>query len=150
MDASTRVFRSSFLVLWRWTTLYCGVLGALLYFSTWMDGRPVPPDVTTVMALSLGVIFALAVVAFPVYVSAGGIRCYDFYGVYRTIPWDQMHCLRKRNLCGLRYLVIASPVIRAEIWVPLYLSDMPGFVGTVRQYAGDEHVLVAALHDYGG
>jgi hypothetical protein len=148
MQSPCRTFRSSFLVLWRWTTIYCAVLGGLLYLTTWMDGHPMPPDVTTTIALGLGAIFALAVVGFPVYVSADGIRCYNFYGIYHTVSWANMQRLQIRSLFGLRYLVIDASGSGSEIWLPLYLSDMPGFVASVREYAGEQHALVQLLEPY--
>jgi hypothetical protein len=140
-----RAFRSSFYVLWRWTTIFCSLLGALVYGATWLDGNPLSFPPTMLLAVGLGLVFALAVVAFPVYVLDEGVRCYNFYGVYGTIRWDDAIHIRRTNLFGLRYAVVSAPETSVELWLPLYLSDMNGFIAAIQEHVSDDHPLVMEL-----
>lgn len=140
MDGSRRVFRSSLRVLWRWTTIFCFVVSIGTYFIT-----PLPPARTASLSLVIGGVFAIAVVSFPIYVLPHGIRCYNYYGFYSTVRWDSISRIRQRSVFGLRYLVVRSPSSWSEIYIPLYLSDMQGFIAAVRERAGENHPLVTAL-----
>jgi hypothetical protein len=147
---ATLVFRSSFAVLGRWTSTVCGIVGGFIYLSGLLSGTPVPFGFTFGVALALGLLFAVAVACFPVYLRPDGIRCYTFCGIYRTLRWEEMARVRVESVVGLRYLVASSQSGWREIWIPLYLSDMPKFIRAVRGCIGDEHALVQALKRYGG
>jgi hypothetical protein len=144
----TLVFRSSFAVLWRWTSTLCGIIGAIVYIQALVSGAPLPFGLTFGLALGFGLVFAVAVVCFPVYVRADGLRCYNFYGLYRTLRWEDIADIRKDGVLGLPYLVVSNSSGWRQVWVPLYLSDMPGFARAVRACTGDGHMLVEALEEY--
>ena len=148
--SNSRAFRSSFMVLWRWTSALCGLGGALIYGTAWFMGRPISGPPTIALSLLLGILFAVAVVLMPVYVTPEGVRCYNFWGLYRTVGWAEMGEIRRQSVLGLRYLTVAPPDGAWPIYVPLYLSDMPEFLAAVRKHAGDAHPLVAALERYRG
>ena len=141
----TFVFRSSFVVMWRWTTTICGIAGAAIYIQGLVSGAPVPLGLTSISALGIGAVFAVVVVCFPIYVRADGIRGYNFFGLYHTLRWEDIADIREEGILGIRYLVVTSTSGWRQLWVPLYLSDMPGFARAVRACAGDGHSLVTAL-----
>jgi hypothetical protein len=148
---SIRTYRSSFWTLWRWTSAFCGLLGACYYVMCYFSGcRPVHALPTAGLSLGLGTVFAAAVVCFPVYVSPEGLRCYNFWGVYQSIGWFEIERISPTNLFGLKYLRVFSHETPAEIWLPLYLTNLREFTDDVRQFAGADHSLVAALENYDG
>ena len=96
------------------------------------------------IAIVVGVLFATAVALFPVYVLVDGVRCYNFWGMYRTVKWAEVGEIRPANMFRLRYLTVASTSGgTARSRVPLYLSNMDRFVASIRDRAGPEHTLVA-------
>lgn len=140
-----QVFRSSFWTLWRWNTTLCSLIGAVLYLISWWAGKPAPALPTAALSLGGGTVFALAVAAFPVRVSAAGLNCYDFVGRYRTLAWPDITAADPVNLQGLRYLTVTGRDGGAPLWVPLYLADMPGFLDAVRSHTGPDHLLAVAV-----
>lgn len=141
----TLVFRSSFAALWRWISAACAIGGVFFYGVVLALGLPIPFGITFGISTVMAVVFAVAIRFFPVYVRADGIRCYDFGGIYHTIPWGEIARVRRAGILGLRYLVASDSSGRREVWIPLYLSDMPNFALAIRACAGDEHPLVDAL-----
>jgi hypothetical protein len=150
MAGQRRVFRSSFPVLWRWATIFCGILSLCLYVVALISGFRLPLGLTAAFALFLGVIFAAAVVCFPVFVSPEGVRCYNYFGFYKTVPWDAMTGFRRENIFGLRYLAVDSSSGWFAIYIPLYLSDMAGFAQAVREFGGEGHPLLKAVNSAPG
>jgi len=143
VDDSRQVFHSSFGVLWRWTTTLCGAIGAGIYFFAWMLGTPLLIAPTAILSGLIGILFAVVVVLFPVIVLPQGIRCYNYFGFYSTVPWDAMNPIKRSSVFGLRYLAVGSGWGR--IYIPLYLSDMERFIETVKQRTSEDHPLVRAL-----
>ncbi len=146
MDSSERLlFRSSLVVLLQWTLTFFGIIGAIVYGISWAQGRPTSGPETIGGALTIGLLFGVAVALFPVYVLHHGVRCYNFWGAYRTIAWSEVSDVQRQNLFGLRYLSVASIAGGSPIWIPLYLSDMTGFITAVKNRAGRANPLVVAL-----
>src|SRR5436190_1288495 len=125
--AARLAFRSSFPVLWRWTSTFCGLMGAAAYAITWVVGNPISGFPTIAIAIVTGLVFAIAAALFPVYVLPEGIRCYNFYGTYRTIGFDEMASIQVSSVFGLKYLVVNRAESQDQIWIPLYLYDRAGF-----------------------
>ncbi len=141
-------FRSSFAVAWRWTTTICGIVFGFGYVIAWfLSGRQpdAPPTIAT--AVVAGLLFAVAIIFWPVYVLSDGIRTYNYWGMYRTVPWTEFTVVERANIFGLRYLRFAS-IDGTRLYIPLWLADMPGFAAIVRDRAGDVHPLVFALERY--
>ncbi len=126
----------------------CGLLGAGIYLFSMFLGRPVSAPPTIGLAILISTMFAAAALLFPVYVLSGGIRCYDFFGFYQTIDWDEMGEMKVSSMLGLKYLVVNRVKKPDQIWIPLYLYDGAGFKGAVRERAGKGHGLVEALERY--
>jgi hypothetical protein len=67
-------------------------------------------------------------------VSEDGLRCFDFFGRYHTIPWHAITHGRPINVGGLRYLRLYAPG-HATVWLPLYLQRMTEFWEVVGRWA---------------
>jgi hypothetical protein len=80
-----------------------------------------------------------------IHVSPEGIRCYNFWSVYRSIPWSDMARARPINLLGVRYLRVWTASPRSPIWIPLFLADMEGFKNAVLRFAGPANVVARHL-----
>jgi hypothetical protein len=145
MESERLVFRSSFMTLWRWTTLLCAIVAAAVYVGGWLTGNTPTLPSTAAAALTVGGLFGLAVLVCPVYVFPHGVRCYNFWGLYQTVTWEEISTIQKRYVFGLPYLTVRPAAGGGPIWLPLYLSNMERFVTAVRDRAGDDHPLVAEL-----
>lgn len=97
------------------------------------------------VVVGCGVLLALATIYFRVYLSPDGLRCYDFNGIYQTARWEAITEVIPFNFFGLRYLRVFSSDTKRPRYVPLFLSDMPGFTAEVVRFAGVEHPLAKAL-----
>jgi hypothetical protein len=99
---------------------------------------------------AVGLLYTLAVVFyFKVYVGPVGLRCYNFWGVYRTAAWDDIRSARPFNFLGLRFLRAHTADARTPLWVPLFLTEPERFEALVRRYAGVTNPLARALEDDG-
>jgi len=98
-----------------------------------------------VIGLESGVVLAWAVDCYPVDVTADGIKCYDVFSRYHFAPWPTIDGVRPINVLGLRYLRVQSSATPRPLWVPLFLSDMPGFCAAIVDRAGPDHPLAEAL-----
>ena len=145
MSDHTRVYRSSFLVCWRWTTGLCAGIALFFHAIALAQGIPQSVPSTITLALGMSLAMAVAVICFPVYVSAEGLPCYNFWGAYSIAPWSTISVVCPTNLFGLRYLRVRSTACSSELWVPLYLSKMSSFVASVREFAGETNPLVLSL-----
>lgn len=140
-------FRSSFAPLWRLAGLISGATAGFAFAAGWLFGKNVPVPSTLGLSLGLGAVFAAAMMASPVSVLPGGLRGYTYWARFHTVPWAEMGAMERRRLMGLWYLTIEWPG-GDPIWLPLYLSDTPGFIQAVRERAGDGHPLVGMLERY--
>jgi hypothetical protein len=145
MDTRWRNYRSSLPGVWRWLAGLCAALGA---FNALFVFLLAPVHVALplgLMALSPTILLGLAIAYFRVYVSPMALMSYTFWGKYATTPWNAITSVEPGSVFGLKYLRVRATACRSELWVPLYLSDMPGFNRFVREHAGQTNPLVIAL-----
>lgn len=147
MSADRLAFRDSFLAVWRWTGSLCGIIGIAFLAMCWMFGQPISPPPTLFLAILIGLVLAVFVVLFPVYVLPEGVRCYNYWGLYQTIAWNDFGEIRYCNIFGLKYLK-ANSLSGGTIYIPLYLWNKVGFKSAVTERAGAVHPLVLALNQY--
>ena len=93
-------------------------------------------------------VLSVAVACFPVYVRPDGLRSYNFFGLYRTLRWNDIADIQQESLLVLRYLVVTSESGWRQVWVPLYLSDMPGFAHRRRSRVESGHPLGDELEQF--
>jgi hypothetical protein len=144
----TLVFRSSIRTLWAWGTVCGGIPPAVLLYLADEQRDPSQLILALLTVLLAAALFAIGVACFPVYVRPDGLRSYNFCGIYRTLPWDAIAKVHHEAVFGFRYLVISDAAGERELWVPLYLSDMPGLAAAIRGHVGPEHPLAEALKGY--
>jgi hypothetical protein len=147
-------FRMSFV----WLFLYVIVIGvsiaALLILTAHVITLTPPDPVGLLLAITgaegAGFFLLLAYVGyFKVYVSPEGLRCFNLWGLYRLLRWDDFRSVRPINALGLRYLLAYPADGGSALWLPLFLADGEGFHRLVREYAGPAHPLSRALLDEG-
>ena len=80
---------------------------------------------------------------YPVYVSADGVRSYNLWGIYNTMPWNEMKTTSRYSVIWLHYIVVKND--KMTIHIPLFLSRQQRFVEMVNGFAGPENALVRAL-----
>jgi hypothetical protein len=157
-DSAIRIFRSDFIVLARMLTRFA-IYGAALLLAATVIGQlranrfpsyydlVLAPLIAPAACTVLAVIFYAAVVAFPVKVFANGIRGYDAIGRYRMVEWTDISAVGFMNMYGLRYILVHAPALNQPITIPTFLEDMPEFIHIVESQAGNNHMLVHALHE---
>jgi hypothetical protein len=100
-------------------------------------------------SVGIGVLSILAtplvVWGYPVYILADGLKGYNFWGIYSTIPWNAITAVRPLYLGVVVYARVFSPRIRLPLWLPLFLDDMERFTNLVRDRAGLDHPLTVVL-----
>ena len=146
MDRLTETYRSAFLPTFMVVFGFSGLLGVCILLARY--GLSINP-VGLVAGVSVGAVLclaltALAVYGFPLYVAPSGIRCYNFWGLYRTVAWGDIESARPFDLLVLRYLVVQAQG-GDTIFVPLFLSNMQRFRESVKGYAGENNPLVREL-----
>jgi hypothetical protein len=149
VDANRIKFRSALLPVWRVATMWTAALaGGLLGLQAFQaGGAPSVPQIaiTAASAVVCGVIFTLAVGFCVVEVNADGLQSYDFFGLYKLARWDAVTEVRPTNFAGLRYVRVYAAGTPRPRWVPLFLTDMPGFAAAVARLGGADHPIVRAL-----
>lgn len=145
-DQSREAFRSSFLPLFAvfFVAATLAFLAAVYCRHGLAGFGPRLPLAAALMAGACLGVSLFAVALFPVYVGAAGLRSYTFWGNYRTVAWPDATSLGRFNLLGLRYLTV-TPTTGGRVYVPLFLSDMPGFRERVCKYACETHPVAQAL-----
>ena len=79
---------------------------------------------------------AIAAAYFQVYVSPDGLRCFDFWGKYRFVRWDEITRQAPINVLGLKYLRVFGSSLRRPLWVPLFLQQDEMFWETTARLSG--------------
>jgi hypothetical protein len=157
IPASAQSFHARMYPMWRsclWFVLVYGVLNlALEALAQYQSGRL--PDGAgfldavvdpLVLGALLTLVDGLVVLAYPVRVLPQALRCFNVWGVYRTVKWGDIQSVTPASLMGLRYLKVGIPAHASPLTVPLWLRDLPGFIAAVEQQAGSSHLLTQALH----
>jgi hypothetical protein len=80
-------------------------------------------------------------------VSPAGLRCSNFWGLYRTTAWDDILSARPCNFLGLRFLRTHTANALTPLWVPLFLTEQERFAALVCRHAGVTNPLARALDE---
>jgi len=150
MTEAMLTFRMAFLPIWRFVTMWSGggVAVILLWISTIVP-IPLPTILVTMLVavVSAGVLVPV-IRMLPVYLTPDGIRCADAFGIYRTARWEDIETVRPFNFAGLKYLRVRTAGLRREMWLPLFLADMPIFCEILSHAATPDNVLVKAVAEH--
>lgn len=131
--ASVSLANSVFVLPGPWTPLWTWSLLA------WSVGA------TMVILLALTAGLALA---FPISVSADGIRCFDFWGRYLVFRWSEIHRASPVSFCGLTYLRLYSPAATRPMWLPLFLGRAEQFRDYVSSVAPEKSAAGQAIRSW--
>lgn len=147
-------------------TMLAPLLGVVGYMLTDTIGKP--GDVKLVELLVILVIWPVLAVLVaasllylfrvirPVTITEEGIIHPTGRGAGRLVRWDAMRWVQERQRLPERYITLAkfSTVVidwnadDRELYLPLWvIEDKPGFLRTVRTYAGPENPLVRYLEE---
>lgn len=74
-----------------------------------------------------------------------GICCYNFWGLKRTIPWQQIRAVRPFRMFGLNYLRIEAEGLRSDIWLPLFVDQDRVLADLVLAHVSAPHPLAAIM-----
>jgi len=100
-------------------------------------------------ALAVSLFAAFATKLLTVRLSPPQIRCYNFWGVYRSVAWTDIERAHPSKFLGMPYVRVWSRGRRTPMWVPLFLTDMQGFRAMVLHQAGSDNPLSRCLLDKG-
>ena len=110
-----------------------------------LDGQRLAMAAGALALLALLVAWALAWL-FPTRVGPGGVRSYNFWGLYRTLDWGEIHDVGQLRIPGLPYLLLRDGQ-GGTLYVPGFLVDSDQFRWRVRELAGEDHPLSRALEN---
>jgi hypothetical protein len=102
-----------------------------------------------VVLLNLAVTCALVFYS-RVSVNSRGIKCSSFWGKFYFVEWSTIRGARFHNgfwTSGLKFILISTTTLSKDLWVPLFLNDMPHFKQFVSKYAGTSNPLLKRLHE---
>ena len=137
MEDGSRSFKPSYrpllMLLWLVTTL--GVVGGVVAKSG-QPLRPVAFAFASLACLALSVPVALAFADLSrVVISPQGLRAPDYAGRQYLVEWSHIINVRPTTVLGLKYLRIYLRDGGPVLWLPLFLTDMPGFRAALIQHA---------------
>ncbi len=74
-----------------------------------------------------------------------GLTCYNFWGVKKVVPWNEMATVRPVAAFGLSYLRIKSQRLTSEIWLPLFVQQLPLLQDLIAAHTHELHPLRVAV-----
>jgi hypothetical protein len=84
------------------------------------------------------------------HVDADGVGGRNNWLAYRRLEWDEIESVEPWLIPGYRYLQVNGGGARKVFWLPLFLTDMPGFRAAVEQYAPPDNPLRRYLKRHAG
>jgi hypothetical protein len=82
------------------------------------------------------------------HVDRRGIGGRNNWHVYHRLDWSEIESVSPWLIPGYPYLQVNGGGKRWVFWLPLFLTDMPGFRSAVAQYAPPENPLQRFLESY--
>jgi hypothetical protein len=104
--------------------------------------------VLAVAAVGLLLPIGLAVGISRWHVDQHGVGGRNNYLVYNRLDWSEIESVEPWLIPGYRYLQVNGVRQRWVFWLPLFLTDMPGFREAVSKYAPLENPLRHYLEQY--
>lgn len=152
-----KIFRSNLRTLAKWTARLCAIQSIFLLAATVIiqlsaDRFPsyfefIASVVLVPLAtfLSAIVFFWVASLLFPVKLYETGVRCYNVYGFYKTVRWEDMESAKLMRILGFQYVSVSAPSLGSPITIPTHLRNIDTFHQLVVQHAGIENPLAQTL-----
>ncbi len=82
------------------------------------------------------------------HVDPDGIGGPNNYLVYHRLDWSEIGSVEPWLIPGYRYLQVNGVSKRRAFWLPLFLTDMPGFRSAVARYAPPANPLRRYLEEH--
>jgi hypothetical protein len=82
---------------------------------------------------------------FKVKLNPRGISCFNFWGIYSFVLWDEMRDAKIFNLFGLKYVRVFFRNSRIPLWVPLFIKNREGFSAALCEFAPTSNMLRQAF-----
>ncbi len=150
MNSQTTYFRYS---LFASFILFIGLaplswIASLFVPGVWNKGVGIYP-IFFVLLLNLAVTAALVFYS-RVSVNSRGIKCTNFWGKLHFVEWSTIRAARFYSgfwTSGLKFVLISTTKLSKDLWLPLFLNDMPHFQSFVFKYAGKDNPLLKRLHE---
>ena len=112
-------------------------------------------DAVRVMAI-LAVLLGLAPLiawaltrVFPTRIGPTGVHSYNFWGLYRTLPWRDITRVTRVRFPGMPYLLVRDDKANS-LYIPLFLKEPESFRQRVNALAGGDNPLARELNAHGG
>ncbi len=84
---------------------------------------------------------AIAANIFKTVINGEGVRGYDFWARPAKLSWHEIATVKRTNFIGLKYLKLSSQTRKNVMWLPLFLSDKPGFQAAIKEYTDEQNPL---------
>ena len=95
-----------------------------------------------VTALFVDVLLELVCAAyFKVKLNPRGISCFNFWGIYSFVLWDEMRGVKIVNFLGLKYVRVFFRNSLFPLWVPLFIKNRQGFSKALSEFAPPSNLL---------
>lgn len=74
-----------------------------------------------------------------------GISCYNIWGIYSFVLWDEIRDVKTFNLLGLNYVRVFFRHSNTPLWVPTFLKNRDGFSKALSEFAPPSNLLRQAF-----
>jgi hypothetical protein len=91
----------------------------------------------------------ILVECFKVKLKPSGISCFNFWGIYSFVLWDEMREVKTFNCLGLKYIRVFFRNSRIPLWVPLFIKNRSGFSKALSEFAPVDNLLRQAFAQNG-
>jgi hypothetical protein len=103
-----------------------------------------------ILALIFDVFAGLILVeCFKVKLKPSGISCFNFWGIYSFVLWDEIREVKTFNFLGLKYIRVFFRNSRIPLWVPLFIKNRRGFSKALTEFAPEDNLLRQAFAQNG-
>ena len=82
---------------------------------------------------------------FKVKLTPRGISCFNFWGIYSFVLWDEMREVKIFNHFGLKCIRVFFRNSRIPLWVPLFIKNRKSFTAALCEFAPASNLLRQAF-----
>ncbi len=120
---------------------------AILWLGTKGTVSPVALGWATLGILGGVFVFTLLLVlVYRVRVRPDGLRSFDSWGLFYTLPWGDINSVNRLSVASLSFLSVKSSN-GIGVLVPLFLCDKRRFCESLAKHAGPNHLLAKKLDE---
>jgi len=78
---------------------------------------------------------------FKVKLKPNGISCFNFWGIYSFVLWEEMRAIKIFDLFGLQYARVFFRDSKVPLWVPLFIKNRQEFSKALSEFAPSSNLL---------